>query len=134
MGFGLVDANGYLLSQGTAIEFPTIFNHEAIIGYAWNGRQVLLEKSKKHRRPAITDPSEYQGALYRISRSPQSPQHGYNIVQHAYAEVQAGGPWTLLDNCQDFVTRAYEGRNGSKSRNFAFGLALAVGLLWMVSA
>jgi hypothetical protein len=42
------DTNRWPLAQETAIRFPTLFRHEAVIDYAWDGEQVLLEKSKKH--------------------------------------------------------------------------------------
>ena len=126
-----VDANRNMLPQGYAIKFPSLYDHEAVIAYAWNGEQVLLEKSKKHRRPTITNPEEYRGVPFVLSRIPTSPAHGLRIVQHAYAEIEAGAPWTLFDNCQDFVSRAYKGQNGSPTRDFVFGLC-ALGFLFAV--
>jgi hypothetical protein len=130
----LGDANGWPLAQGAAIKFPSLVRHEAIFDYAWNGQQVLLEKSKKHKRPTVTSPEEYRDVPFIMSRVPESPEHGLRIVQHAYAEIQAGAPWTAFDNCQDFVSRAYTGRNGSETRNFVFGALAVVGLVGMAAA
>jgi len=132
--FYFADVNGRLLAQGTAIKFPSVFHHEAVIDYAWNGEQVLLEKSKKRKKPTVTNPEEYRNIPFIISRVPASPEHGLRIVQHAYAEIQAGAPWTALDNCQDFVSRAYEGRNGSETRNFILGTIAVLGLVGVAAA
>ena len=105
-----------------------------IIDYAWNGEQVLLEQSKQHKKPRVASSEEYCDTPFVISRVPTSPEHGLRIVQHAYAEIQAGAPWTAFDNCQDFVSRAYTGRNGSKTRNFVFGALAVVGLVGMAAA
>jgi hypothetical protein len=127
------DVNMNRLPQGTAIKFPSVVNHEAIIAYDFYGQQLLLEKSKKYGKPTITDPEEYRGIPFVISRNPSSPGHGIRIVEHAYAEIQAGGTqWTPFDNCQDFVSRAYAGRNGSETRNLVLG-ALALGVLGAVA-
>jgi hypothetical protein len=132
--FYFCDTNNCPLAQGTAIKFPSLVQHEAIIDYAWNGEAVLLEKSKQHRKPRAASTEEYRNVPFVISRVPSSPAHGLRIVQHAYAEIQAGAPWTAFDNCQDFVSRAYTGRNGSETRNFVFGALAVVGLVGMAAA
>ncbi len=129
-----VDAQGRLWARGTVIKFPSVFNHEAIIDYAWNGDQVLLEKSKQQKRPTVTSPSQYQGIPYVVSRMPSSPDHGRRIVEHAYAEIQAAAPWTPFDNCQDFVSRAYGEPNGSDTRNFVLGSLAVLGLIGLAAA
>jgi hypothetical protein len=132
--FYFCDANNCPLAQGTAIKFPSLVRHEAIIDYAWNGQQVLLEKSKKQKSPTVTSPEEYRNIPFIISRIPASPEHGLRIVQHAYAEIQAAAPWTAFDNCQDFVSRAYTGRDGSETRNFVFGALAVLGLVGVAAA
>lgn len=132
--FYFCGANNCPLAQGTAIKFPSLVQHEAIIDYAWNGEPVLLEKSKQHRKPRVASTEEYRNVPFVISRVPSSPTHGLRIVQHAYAEIQAGAPWTAFDNCQDFVSRAYTGRNGSETRSFVFGALAVVGLVGMAAA
>jgi hypothetical protein len=114
------DANGLPLVAATAIKFSTYYNHEAIIAYTHGGQQVLLEKSKKHKKPLIGNPEEYRGLPYVISRAPSSPAHAMSILQHACAEIDEGKPW---------VSRSYSGKNGSQSRNVAVGLATALGIL-----
>jgi hypothetical protein len=129
------DAKVNRLPQGTAIKFPAVVNHEAIVAYDVYGQQVLLEKSKKYGKPTVTNPEEYRGIPFVISRNPSSPAHGVRIVKHAYAEIQAGGTqWTPFDNCQDFVSRAYAGRNGSETRNFVLGALALAGLVGIAAA
>jgi hypothetical protein len=129
------DANLNRLPQGTAIKFPSMIRHEAIIAYDFYGQQVLLEKSKKYGKPTVTNPEEYRGIPFEISRTPSSPAHGIQIVERAYAETQGGGTkWTPLDNCQDFVSRAYAGRNGSETRNFVFAALALAGLVGLAAA
>lgn len=126
-------ANRNPLSEGTAISFPSYYDHEVIICYAWNGQQFVLEKSKRIGKPTITDPEVYRGVPFVISRSPRSAEHGSQIVRNGLAEVQSGGkPWSIFDNCQDFVSRAYDRRNGSKSRSVAVGVAAVVGIAAML--
>jgi len=129
------DVNMNRLPQGMAIKFPPVVNHEAIIAYDFYNQQVLLEKSKKYGKPTVTNPEEYRGIPFVISRNPSSPAHGIQIVERAYAEIQSGGTkWTPLDNCQDFVTRAYAGRNGSETRNFVLGALALAGLVGIAAA
>jgi hypothetical protein len=123
------------LPQGTAVKFPSVANHEAVIAYDFYGQQVLLENSKKYGKPAVTNPEEYRGIPFEISRMPCSPAHGVQIVERAYAEIQSGGTkWTLLNNCQDFVSRAYAGRNGSDTRNLVLGALALAGLVGFAAA
>jgi hypothetical protein len=128
-GYCFVDDNGRLWARGTVIKFPSLFDHEAIIDYAWNGDQVLLEKSKQHRKPMVASPAQYIGIRYVVSRVPSSADHSRRIVEHSYAEIQAGAPWTPFDNSQDFVSRAYGARGGSETRNFLFGVLAVFGLV-----
>jgi hypothetical protein len=113
--FYFCDTNNCPLAQGTAIKFPSLVQHEAIIDYAWNGEAVLLEKSKQHRTPRAASTEEYRNVPFVISRVPSSPAHGLRIVQHAYAEIQAGAPWTAFDNCQDFGTESICGVGDQKT-------------------
>ncbi|HXR16827.1 MAG TPA: hypothetical protein VN777_11580 [Terriglobales bacterium] len=129
------DVNMNRLPEGTAIKFPSMIRHEAIIAYNFYGQQVLLEKSKKYGKPTVANPEEYRGIPFEISRNPSSPSHGIHILEHAYAEIQAGGTrWTPFDNCQDFVSRAYAGRNGSETRNFVLGALALAGIAGIAAA
>lgn len=130
-----IDVHGNRLPQGTAIKFPSVMRHEAIIAYDYYGQQVLLEKSKKYGKPTVTNPEEYRDIPSEISRNPSSPAHGIRIVQQAYAEIQAGAsPWTPLDNCQDFASCAYTGKSGSETRNFVLGAVALLGLVGFAAA
>jgi hypothetical protein len=130
-----VDVNMNRLPQGEAIKFPSLVRHEAIIAYDLYGQQVLLENSKKYGKPTVTNPEEYRGIPFEISRTPSSPAHGIQIVERAYAEIQSEGTkWTPLNNCQDFVSRAYAGRSGSETRNFVLGALALAGLVGIAAA
>jgi hypothetical protein len=133
--YRFVDARGVRLPRGTAIKFPSLFDHEAIIDYGWNGDQVLLEKSKQHRKPVLASPAQYIGYQFVISRMPISQDHGRRIVEHAYGEIQVGAAWTPLDNCQDFVSRAYGApTGGSVTRNFLLAVFAVFGLVGLAVA
>jgi hypothetical protein len=93
-----------------------------IVGYL-NGHQVILNKSKRFGRPVASPPEEFQGEAVKIIRSPQSTQDSVRIEQNAWNLIQAGAPWTLLDNCQDFVSRCSDGKPGSETRNLAVAWA-----------
>jgi len=122
------DEHGNPLPKGTAIEFPSYYHHEAIIDFDCYGQQVLLEKSKRMGKPTITDPATYLNIKAQVSRRPATVAHAFQITTRARAEIAAGKPWTIWDNCQDFVSRAYEGKSGSKGRNFVTGAAAVLGL------
>jgi hypothetical protein len=62
-------------------------------------------------------------------RTPNDQRHGEQIVQRACADVDAEVKWTPFNNCQDLVTRAYEGKNGSKTRNIVLGGLAAVAVI-----
>ena len=130
----LGDENGNLPPEGTVVEFPSQFDHQAIIAYTEWGEQVLLEKTLLRGGPTVTNPEEYRGVTHVIARRPNSQQHGVLIVRRSIAEVEAGKPWTIFDNCQDFVSRAYDGKSGSKTRSACFGVAALLGLVGIAAA
>jgi hypothetical protein len=116
------------LPRGTVLQFGLV--HVGIVGYL-NAQQVILNKSKRFGRPVASPPEEFQGEAAKIIRGPQSPQDGVRIEQNAWNLIQAGAPWTLLDNCQDFVSRCYDGNPGSETRNLAVGLGLVACVLFL---
>jgi len=123
------DQFGFPLAGGTAIEDrTTLVRHQGIIAYCnWN--QVIIENSFRHRQAVVIPSIEFNGGKTAwIIRQPNDQWHGEQIVQRANADVVAGVKWTLLNNCQDLVTRAYEGKNGSKTRDVVMlgGLAAAL--------
>jgi hypothetical protein len=117
------------LPGGTALKDPCTL-HEGIVAYKrYTGEQVMIHKSPKIGRPAITHPSQFSDGKCKLfkTRSPQSAVQGEAIVQRAWSEVQRGTPWTLFDNCEDFVSKAYTGQSGSTTRNFVLGLLAVAG-------
>jgi hypothetical protein len=130
----LGDENRVLLSHGTVVEFPSQFFHQAIVAYNVMGEQVLLEKTLLHGKPTITNPEAYRNVAYTIARRPRSPQHAVAIINHALGEIEAGARWTIFDNCQDFVSRAYDGKGGSKTRTICLGAAAILGFVGIAAA
>jgi hypothetical protein len=122
------DAQGQPLQGGTAIEDrSTLFFHQGLI--AWRGDvQIVLENSFRHRGAVEIPMMEFNGGkIVWIVRTPRNPMEAELIVQRAWNDVVNGVKWSLFNNCQDFVSRAYTGENGSKTRNAVFvgGLATA---------
>jgi hypothetical protein len=118
---------GFPLAGGTAIEDCTsLSSHQAIIAYRY-GQQVVIENSFRYRHAVVIPSIQFNGGkMACVVRAPNDQWHGEQIVQRAYADVVAEVRWTPFNNCQDLVTRAYEGKNGSKTRNFVLGGLAAV--------
>jgi hypothetical protein len=55
--------------------------HEDIIPYDYYSQQLLLEKSKKYRRPTVSNPENTKAFLSEFDRNPSSPAHGVRIIQ-----------------------------------------------------
>jgi hypothetical protein len=124
-----VDELNRPLPGGTALKEPCTL-HEGIVAYMrFTGQQVIIHKSPRIGRPAVTDPSVFAGGKCKLvrTRTPQSAAEGEAVVLRAWSEVQRGTPWTLFDNCEDFVSRAYTGQSGSATRSFVVGLLAVVG-------
>jgi len=130
----LGDEHSNPLPEGTVVEFPSQLYHQAIVAYTVWGEQVLLENTRLHGKATVTNPVAYRGVQHKIARRPSSAEHAARIVNHAVSEIQAGRRWTVFDNCQDFVSRAYDGRNGSKTRTIFLGVASVLGLVGMATA
>jgi hypothetical protein len=118
------------LPAGAALGFGPI--HQGILAYL-NGQQVILNTSLKHGRPVVSPVEEFDGVPVRLVRPlPQTWQDSIRIQQNAWSLVQAGAPWTIFNNCQDFVSMSYDGKPGSKTRTLtALGTAfvMLLGLL-----
>jgi len=118
------------LPGGTAIKDPCT-KHEGIVAYErGTGRQLMLHNSPRIGQAALTEPSAFTDGKCKLLRTrvPQSPAESEAIVQRAWSEVQKGTRWTVFDNCEDFVSRAYTGKSGSATRNFCVGVAAVLGL------
>ena len=124
------DQSGFPLAGGTAIEDrTTLIHHQALIAYRY-GEQVVIENSFRHRQAVVIPSIQFNGGKIAWPvRTPNDQRHGEQIVQRAYADVVAEVKWTVLNNCQDLVTRAYEGKNGSNTRNIVLGGLAAVAVI-----
>lgn len=123
------DEHGMPLLKGTAISLEPHSPHWGIIDYLQTGQQVIHHNSKKHGRAVTTWPEEFNDGHIpaRVVAMPLSAEDGERICQNARLDVKRGVPWSPGDNCQDFVTRAYIGRNGSPTRDKLVVTALIVG-------
>jgi len=129
------DQSGKPLPGGTALRVPALDYHEGIVAYdSATGAQVMLHNSKKRGCVALTTPDEFcEGHPVMIVRGPRNSEQATLVVQQAWQDVQSGRRWTAFDNCQDFVSRAYDGRNGSVIRTFIIGTLLFAGLAFSLA-
>jgi hypothetical protein len=124
-----VDEFNRPLPAGTALKDRSTL-HEGLVAYSPTGQQLMLHKPLL-KRPVITQPSEFADEKCPLVRTrvPQSHAEAQAVLQRAVAEVQRGAPWTVFDNCEDFVSRAYTGKSGSATRNLVvLGLLATVGI------
>jgi hypothetical protein len=118
-----VDESQRPLPGGTALGFGPI--HQGILAYLNTGEQVILNTSLKHGRPVVSPVEEFNGIPVRVVRPlPKTWEDSVRIQQNAWKLVQAGVPWTVFNNCQDFVSMAYNGKPGSETRTL-LGLGTA---------
>jgi len=121
-----LDANQRPLPGGTALGFGPV--HQGIVAYLNDGRQVILNTSLKRGKPAISWPAEFARDKVSLVRPvPRTWEESNRIQQNAWNLVQAGAPWTIFNNCQDFVSLSVDGKPGSVTRKaVTAGAALAV--------
>jgi hypothetical protein len=126
-----VDEYGMPLPGGTALGFGPV--HQGIVAYRYP-QQVILNTSLKSGRPVVSQPEEFNSLPVRYVRPlPESAQESTRIEQNAWKLVEAGAPWTVFNNCQDFVSLCYTGKPGSATRNFVVGSVLCGLLLAVLS-
>lgn len=114
-----IDQGGRPLMAGTAIEDSTSFvKHQGLIAYDQLGQQLVLENSLRFGRAVAIEPILFNGGKsVNIVRAPRSLLESQAIMQRAWRDVELGVKWTVFDNCQDFISRSYTGKNGSKTRD-----------------
>jgi hypothetical protein len=134
-----IDEQGNLLPHGTIVDLQPRSPHAGIVGYDEFGTQVVVHNSKKFGQAVVSLPEDFNDANLpvRYTRLPVNAQDGQRIWQNAISDVARGVRWSPWNNCQDFVSRAVSGQNGSPTRDLLFGIAAlitAVVLLPKVSA
>lgn len=125
----LVDEHGQLPPAGTVIGSQPRSPHVGLIGYDSLRHQFTSHNSKARGRCVVTWPEEFceWGRLpVSVIRYPISAQEGVQIWENSLVDVRRGLLWSGFDNCQDFVSRAVTGRNGSPTRD---AVVLGVGVL-----
>jgi hypothetical protein len=123
------------LPDGTALEVLVgLIPHQGVLERTWNGEPLVHQNSKEHGKAVTTSFSEFSGGRpVSVLHIPRTAEESHQITQSARRDVVRGIPWTVGDNCQDFVSRAVTGKNGSKTRD-----AMVVGglfglVLWLAS-
>lgn len=127
----ITDERGTLLPKGAVIDLMPHSPHAGIVGYLETGQQVVAHNSKQHGRAVITLPDGFNDCRIpiRLISRPVTSAEADRIWQSAVNDVLRGVPWQPSDNCQDLVSRARTGRNGSPTRDALIGLALLIVIL-----
>jgi len=132
------DELGNFLPHGTIVDLQPRSPHTGIVGYDEFGTQVIAHNSKKFGHAVVSLPQDFNDASLQVRYTlPANDRDGWRIWQNAVSDVERGVRWSPWNNCQDFVSRAVSGQNGSPTRNLLFGIAAlitAVVLLPKVSA
>jgi hypothetical protein len=117
--------------RGTAIALLPFPQHSGFIDYTLDGRQIMVHKSKNHGA-TVSWTCEFNpnGFAYRVLRIPASEQQAEEWLSFAYAAVERGDLWDGLDNCQDFIAEAADGRKGSPTRDGLVAAAVIAGAVW----
>jgi hypothetical protein len=125
------DRSGNLLPRGTAIDLMPYSPHAGIVGYLETGLQVVAHNSKDQGCAVITLPEVFNDGNIPVRETSRPPTaaEGARIWQNALNDVARGVRWQPSNNCQDLVTRAQTGHNGSPTRDALIGLVIIVGLL-----
>ena len=130
----IVDESGRPLPLGAAIDLIPFSPHAGIVGYLETGQQIVAHNSKRYGRAVITLPEGFNDGHIpiRVGPLPKTTAEAARIWQSAVNDVNRGVRWLPGDNCQDLVSRALTGHNGSPSRNVLVGVALLIAILcWL---
>jgi len=128
------DQLGRSLMAGTAVEDPTsIVRHQGLIAYDELGQQVMLENSFRFGGAVFIQPVMFNGGKeVKIVRVPRNFYEAQAIVQRAWNDVVKQVKWTPFYNCQDFISNAYTGKVGSKTRDGIVVGGLAAAALFAI--
>jgi hypothetical protein len=132
----LTDDYGRPLPTGTVLDLQPYSPHTVIVGYNEWGQQVVGHNSKQQGRAVISWPEEFNdlGRIpFRVVRYPLSFHEGGRIWQSVLRDVERGVRWLPEDNCQDLVSRAVTGRDGSPTRDAILGFGFFGALIWLAS-
>jgi hypothetical protein len=123
------------LPDGSILEVLVgLIPHQGVLERTWRGEPLVHQNSKQHGRAVTTSFSEFSsGRAVRVLQIPRTAAERHQITQSARNDVARGIPWTVGDNCQDLISRAVTGRNGSKTRDAVLGMGLLGLALWAIS-
>lgn len=129
-----LDQSGKPWPRATVILPEPFPQHWGMLDYLRTGEQIVLHKSKRLGQAVVTWPYEYMDRpeRYRVF-VPRSGQQADEWLNRAYAGVETGEPWLPFDDCQDFISRAVTGRDGSPTRDGILGALFFGGSLALAS-
>ena len=128
------DQNGKPWPRATVVLPEPFPQHWGMLDYLPTGEQIVLHKSKKLGQAVVTWPHEYMDrpGRYRVL-VPRTDQQADEWLNRAYAGVEAGELWLPFDDCQDFISRAISGHDGSPTRDGIVGALVFGGSLAMAA-
>lgn len=128
------------LPDGTIIKTKVVWNflpftHYGTIQRQWDGQVFVHHNSKKRGYAATTNFDQFHdGNPVFVHRVSATLGEGWEIAARARADVERGIRWTIDNNCEDMVSRAITGRNGSPTRNAFLGVSLGLGVVGVLIA
>ncbi len=127
----ITDQFGKLLPKGASIDLMPHSPHAGIVGYLETGEQVVAHNSKQHGRAVVTLPEGFNDGSIPVRETSRPPNafEAERIWRSAVNDVSRGVRWLPADNCQDLVSRAVKGHNGSPTRNALVILALVIAVI-----
>jgi hypothetical protein len=121
------DERGFLLPRGTVVHLHPGSPHTGIIGYDEFGTQVVAHNSKKFGKAVVSSLEDFNDTNLPVRyTAPANDHDGQRIWDNAMSDVERGVLWSPWNNCQDFVSRAISGQNGSPTRDLLVGIAALV--------
>lgn len=127
------------LPDGTVIKTTILYGpmpvtHYGTVRREWSGRVVIDHNSKRLGYAAATDFDGFHDGVHPVfvHRYPANFEEGWEIAARTRADVERGIRWTVDNNCEDMISRALTGRDGSPTRNFVLGVGLVAILVALI--
>jgi hypothetical protein len=136
---GLRRINHYVVSQypdGTIIE-TTVFGvipHPGLLDHAADGTPIVYHNSKEHGESVATSLGEFAGdGVIRLVSAPANPEQSWVRLSSARHDVALRVPWSPDNNCQDSISRANTGHDGSPTRDALVAVGVVTFAAWLAS-
>ena len=116
----------------TAYWFGLPFTHYGVKQRTSVGGAMIHHNSKRIGKASTTDLQGFSGGSPVFVHSiPQTIREGWVRAERARADVERGIQWTVVDNCEDFISRAVTGHDGSPTRSVFVGAGLLAVLIFI---